>query len=182
MSYIIKKKLLNWIPEEKLNVTELCSNIYAGELLLKIYKQNSQYMDWIELCHNKGATLILMEEYHRDRNSINLHWNTLSSNTGAFPILLEEYKRDPINNNLDWIGINYNSSNIPILIEEYRRDPNSENIRWQDVINFPEFIPILIEEYNREDKNKKLNLLILSSCIFPEIINLLETLNLLASF
>ena len=108
-SFLIKPrmKLLDWIPEDKLNWKYLSANPNAIHMLEK----HPEKMNWSTLSYNSNAMHIL------ENNLDKINWNCLSVNSNAIHLLTKNFDK------IQWAWLNCNPNAMHIL-EKYHMNPH----------------------------------------------------------
>jgi hypothetical protein len=177
-------KLVDGIPEDKLDVDALFENPNALYYLLKNGKQINYYL--LSINPNPIVFKLLKDEI-KDNQEVHINWHLLSSKTESVVIDLlsernkfenqiskEEYDRLQLPYKINWKLLSANPSACKILKEEYDNNPNSDKLVWSALCSNPKAIGILIEEYEEYPNSNKLVWSALCSNTNPKIVKLLE--------
>ena len=166
---LFKYKLIDGIPEDKLDDDALCENPNALYYLIT----KEKHIDYFRLSSNPNPIAIkLLEEEIKVNPEVNINWDILSTKTNPKAINLLKANHDKINWNL--LSANTNPKAIEILVEEYKKNPNSEKLEWTALCGNPNAIKILVEEYNNNPNSHKLVWSALCGNPNPKVIKLLE--------
>jgi hypothetical protein len=177
-------KLVDGIPEDKLDVDALFENPNALYYLLTNGKQINYYL--LSINPNPIVFKLLKDEI-KDNQEVHINWHLLSSKTESAVIDLlsernkfenqiskEEYDRLKLPYKINWKLLSANPSAFKILKEEYDNNPNSDKLVWSALCCNPKAIGILIEEYEEYPNSNKLVWSALCSNTNPKIVKLLE--------
>ena len=166
---LFKYKLIDGIPEDKLDDNALCENSNALYYLITKRK----HIDYFRLSSNPNPIAIkLLEEEIKVNPEVHINWDILSTKTNPKAIKLLKANHDKINWNL--LSANTNPKAIEILVEEYKKNPNSEKLEWTALCGNPNAIEILVEEYKNNPNSHKLVWSALCGNPNPKVIKLLE--------
>jgi hypothetical protein len=177
-------KLVDGIPEDKLDVDALFENPNALYYLLTNGKQINYYL--LSINPNPIVFKLLKDEI-KDNQEVHINWHLLSSKTESAVIDLlsernkfenqiskEEYDRLKLPYKINWKLLSANPSAFKILKEEYDNNPNSDKLVWSALCSNPKAIDILTEEYKNYPNSNKLVWSALCSNTNPKIVKLLE--------
>jgi hypothetical protein len=177
-------KLVDGIPEDKLDVDALFVNPNALYYLLTNGKQINYYL--LSINPNPIVFKLLKDEI-KDKPEVHINWHLLSSKTepAVFDLLSERYKfennlskeeydRLQLPYKINWKLLSANPKAIDILKEEYDNNPNSDKLVWSALCSNPKAIDILTEEYKNYPNSNKLVWSALCSNTNPKIVKLLE--------
>jgi len=179
---LFKYKLVDGIPEDKLDLNGLCENPNAIYYLIT----NGKQINYYHLSINPNPIVFkLLKEELKINPEVHINWHLLSSKTELEVINLlsernkfennlskEEYDKLPYK--INWNLLSANPSAIKILKEEYNNNPNSEKLVWSVLCSNPKAIDILTEEYEKYPNSFKLIWSALCSNPNPKIVKLLE--------
>ena len=184
LKLLFKYKLVDGIPEDKLDVNVLCENPNALYYLIT----NKIPINYFHLSNNPNPIVFkLLKEEIKDNPNVHINWHLLSSKTHLEAIDLlskrinfennlskEEYDRLKLPYKINWTLLSANPKTIKILKEEYDNNPNSDKLIWSELCSNPKAIEILTKEYEKYPNSDKLVWSALCSNPNPKIIKLLE--------
>ena len=173
-------KLVDGIPEDKLDVNLLCENPNALYYLIK----NGLQINYYHLSNNPNP--IVFKLLKKEIQNVHLNWHLLSSKTDLEVIDLlserikfenqlskEEYDKLQLPYKINWKLLSANPKAIKILKEEYD-NPNSDKLVWSALCSNPNAFDILKEEYKEYPNSNKLVWSAICSNPNPKIVKLLE--------
>ena len=173
-------KLVDGIPEDKLDVNLLCENPNALYYLIKDGLQINYY----HLSNNPNP--IVFKLLKKEIQNVHINWHLLSSKTDLEVIDLlserikfenqlskEEYDKLRLPYKINWKLLSANPKAIKILKEEYD-NPNSDKLVWSALCSNPNAFDILKEEYKEYPNSNKLVWSAICSNPNPKIVKLLE--------
>ena len=173
-------KLVDGIPEDKLDVNLLCENRNALSYLITKKLQFNYY----HLSINPNP--IVFKLLKKEIQNVHINWHLLSSKTDLEVIDLlserikfenqlskEEYDKLKLPYKINWKLLSANPKAIKILKEEYD-NPNSDKLVWSALCSNPSAFDILKEEYKRYPNSNKLVWSAICSNPNPKIVKLLE--------
>ena len=119
MSFKPLYKLLNWIPETKLNLINLSKNENAVQILEK----NASRICWSIWLYMNPNTVHIVEQHLKVLTDINclddIYWDELSANPNAVHIMAKYFDR------IDWTALSGNENAIYIL------EKNLDKVNWE---------------------------------------------------
>ena len=173
-------KLVDGIPEDKLDVNLLCENPNALYYLIK----NGLQINYYHLSNNPNP--IVFKLLKKEIQNVHINWHLLSSKTDLEVIDLlserikfenqlskEEYDKLQLPYKINWKLLSANPKAIKILKEEYD-NPNSDKLVWSALCSNPNAFDILKEEYKEYPNSNKLVWSAICSNPNPKIVKLLE--------
>ena len=180
---LYKYKLVDGIPEDKLDVNLLCENRDALSYLITKNLQFNYYH--LSINPNPIVFKLLKDKIRVDPN-VHINWHLLSSKTDLEVIDLlserikfenqlskEEYDKLKLPYKINWKLLSANPEAIKILKDEYK-NPNSDKLVWSALCSNPSAFDILKEEYKRYPNSNKLVWSAICSNPNPKIVSLLE--------
>ena len=176
-------KLVDGIPEDKLDVNLLCENRNALSYLITKKLQFNYY----HLSINPYPIVFkLLKDKIRVDQNVHINWHLLSSKTDLEVIDLlserikfenqlskEEYDKLKLPYKINWKLLSANPEAIKILKDEYK-NPNSDKLVWSALCSNPSAFDILKEEYKEYPNSNKLVWSAICSNPNPKIVKLLE--------
>jgi hypothetical protein len=167
LKLLLKYKLRDWIPYDKLDLKWLSANININAIdILKV--ANPDNLDWKRLAENTSAYEILSDPVNRVR--LNKYKNELSGNYDKDVVKFLEANQDLVNlkklsgnkgasdlllkyketlHMLNIIELSRNPGAIKLIEELYKKDPYSPYINWNFLSENPKAIDLLNKNKNK---------------------------------